>query len=1251
MRKPNKVLIGLIFILVMTGLALAQANFTTESITIRDGLSSNNVRDVIQDKYGYMWFATSDGLNKYDGYKITVFKAVPGDSTSLPSNSLYRFLEDKQGVLWISTSDGLAKYNRDRNTFSTYRVSTTIGDAVNGMIGLFEDSQGNLWVSTANGNLQFDREKEAFLRFDVMKIDNSIADFANAADATIEGSDGGLYTGSEAFGLLKFDYDASLFVQLPLKDNFQKKLEVARYFEITADKDNNLWLSTQKGLFKIDLDNNTSHDLTPFKKKVVTNPFWDNSITGLHIDKNQNIWIGTGRKGLYLFDSKKQSIEKLKTPPSEHNYTGFYTDDSGILWYGTTRGVRKYDFNRKPIETFKLTDEAEEAANKGVLSFYGSRIYQGWVWLGTQKGLYLFNKKNNTTIAAPKINQNLSRFIETPVNSIIESNDGILWIATNGEGLYSYNLNSGKFKNYKHKAYNTATIKHNQIHALFLDKYNTLWVGTHEGLNVFKKDNDALVTIPSFLNRNYDPELLVKINKLRTANKPVTSIINVGDYADLSKEFVLRKDSKILIYSLGEGLPQWNMVDFGWLESSAGDTVWNGGDFNETFFASGDQKNRITIGLLDLKGGRYKLRYKSDDSHSVQSYNAVPPQDSSYWGAQIFLLNDDEYTRYKEILENSINKPFLKGNDIQSIYEDSNNNMWVGTTEGVSKIDTNLTITNYIADETANNALSNKIVEDIIEDRNGNIWLATQNGLSKFDPLKNSFTRFSEKDGLPTSILKAIEMDDDGNLWVSSIKGISKIELNEKGEEQIIVNYDVKDGLQGYEFTDNASFKDESGKLYFAGLDGFNVFYPGSSNRTAPHLSLQNITVSNKSIHDLDESYSQDLEQLSEISLAHTQNDISFEFASLHFSRPDKNRLMYKMDGVDEEWQVGDRRFASYTNLDPGDYVFNLRGSNGDGVWSDEIKRINIHVAAPWYNNWIAYIIYAALFLGILYTVRRIEIGRQKKNAKILESQLRAEAAESKAKAAEAQAQVVEAENQRKSRELEEARQLQLSMLPKELPQLPHLDIAVYMQTATEVGGDYYDFHVGLDGTLTVVIGDATGHGMKAGTMVTAAKSLFNSYAPNPDILFSFREITRCIRQLNMGKMSMCLSMLKIQGDKLHMSSAGMPPSFIFRRDTRVVEEHLFKAMPLGTMEKFPYQIKDTTLQPGDTILLLSDGLPELENDRGEIYGYQRIRNGFENVAEKSPEEIVSYLKNEGAGWVNGADPDDDVTFVVIKVK
>ena len=207
------------------------------------------------------------------------------------------------------------------------------------------------------------------------------------------------------------------------------------------------------------------------------------------------------------------------------------------------------------------------------------------------------------------------------------------------------------------------------------------------------------------------------------------------------------------------------------------------------------------------------------------------------------------------------------------------------------------------------------------------------------------------------------------------------------------------------------------------------------------------------------------------------------------------------------------------------------------------------------------------------------------------------------------------------------------------------------MKTATEVGGDYYDFNVAMDGTLTIVLGDATGHGMRAGTMVTSAKSLFNSYAENPDILFTFREMTRCIKKMQFQSLAMSMTMLKIKNNKLLMSAAGMPPVYIFRRENRVIEEHLMKGMPLGTMEDFPYELKEMDLFKGDTLLLMSDGFPELQSDKNEIFGYRRAKNSFEEVAEKEPEEIISYLKEEGSRWANDKEPDDDVTFVVIKVK
>ncbi len=245
----------------------------------------------------------------------------------------------------------------------------------------------------------------------------------------------------------------------------------------------------------------------------------------------------------------------------------------------------------------------------------------------------------------------------------------------------------------------------------------------------------------------------------------------------------------------------------------------------------------------------------------------------------------------------------------------------------------------------------------------------------------------------------------------------------------------------------------------------------------------------------------------------------------------------------------------------------------------------------------------------------------------------------------------LENENQRKAIELEEARQLQLSMLPKELPKLPNLDIAVYMKTATEVGGDYYDFNVGVDGTLTVAIGDATGHGMKAGTIVSMIKALFASGGSRMDMKSYFKESSDALKGIELGRLMMAFLMLRINSHKLQFANAGMPPLFIYRNRLKEVEEMMIHGMPLGAVKDFPYEISEIEISSGDTILLLSDGLPELKNERSQQYGYTQVKEKFMLAAEKSPDEIVEYLKNSAAEWINGVEPDDDVTFVLIKIK
>jgi len=251
----------------------------------------------------------------------------------------------------------------------------------------------------------------------------------------------------------------------------------------------------------------------------------------------------------------------------------------------------------------------------------------------------------------------------------------------------------------------------------------------------------------------------------------------------------------------------------------------------------------------------------------------------------------------------------------------------------------------------------------------------------------------------------------------------------------------------------------------------------------------------------------------------------------------------------------------------------------------------------------------------------------------------------------ELQAERDRIENERKSKELEEARKLQLSMLPKELPDDPRFDIAVSMNTATEVGGDYYDFHLSKDGILTTVIGDATGHGLMAGTMVTATKSLFNSFASNPDILSTLSQMAVALRKMNFRLLSMSFAIVKINNKKLKISSAGMPPVLIHRKGSGTIEEIFLRGMPLGSSATYNYELREVELFEGDTIFMYSDGFPELFNRNKEMFGYDRVKKEIQRIAQMDSETIINELNKVVDNWVDGNDIEDDITFVVMKTK
>jgi serine phosphatase RsbU (regulator of sigma subunit) len=243
------------------------------------------------------------------------------------------------------------------------------------------------------------------------------------------------------------------------------------------------------------------------------------------------------------------------------------------------------------------------------------------------------------------------------------------------------------------------------------------------------------------------------------------------------------------------------------------------------------------------------------------------------------------------------------------------------------------------------------------------------------------------------------------------------------------------------------------------------------------------------------------------------------------------------------------------------------------------------------------------------------------------------------------------AENKRKSEELEQARKLQLSMLPEKVPELQNVDIAVFMKTATEVGGDYYDFKLDSDDTLTIAFGDATGHGMQAGSVVTATKSLFKSYANLKDPVQIQKEISGPLRLMGFNRLVMAMIIAKIKKYKLQVSVAGMPFPLIYRADSDEVEEIAIPGMPLGSFNDFPYKSEKLDLRKGDTLLFMSDGFQEMFNEKGEILGDERVIEGFKVSAQSSPEKIIAELIIIAENWAGTHPQEDDMTLMVIKFR
>ncbi|MFO7525465.1 MAG: SpoIIE family protein phosphatase [Ignavibacteriaceae bacterium] len=248
------------------------------------------------------------------------------------------------------------------------------------------------------------------------------------------------------------------------------------------------------------------------------------------------------------------------------------------------------------------------------------------------------------------------------------------------------------------------------------------------------------------------------------------------------------------------------------------------------------------------------------------------------------------------------------------------------------------------------------------------------------------------------------------------------------------------------------------------------------------------------------------------------------------------------------------------------------------------------------------------------------------------------------------QTELLESEYNRKSKELESARQVQLSMIPQSLPEHTRLDIAVSMKTASEIGGDYYDFHMSEDNMLTFAIGDATGHGAQAGAMVTAIKTLFSNYAPYMEVTEFLKKANHFIKQVKLPRLFMSLAVGKIYNNNIEISGVGLPPLILFRAGENIIEEIPLKGMPLGSFTNFPFVKRKIKIFPGDILMFLTDGLPELFNSKNEMFGYNRLKRIINANKSRTVDEMLHEISTSAEVWSDNQQQ-DDITILLFKVK
>jgi len=804
-------------------------------------------------------------------------------------------------------------------------------------------------------------------------------------------------------------------------------------YRIIQDSRGFMWFATEDGLNKYDGYNFTVYRNDPDDSfSLSDNLIW--TLQESHTGDKHVLWIGTKYGGLSRMDLETEKFTHFKNDPDDpqslsNNWVVSICEDSfGDLWIGTNGGTNKFNRETEKFVRYQNDPKDPNSLSHNINSTICESLIDGTsiLWIGTKAGLNKFDRKTGKFIRYQHDRYNFNSLSHNLIEYLYADSSGTLWITTNNGGLNKFNIHSEQFTRFEYDPNNKNGISSNMTGTILEDKIQgkkVLWVDSFNGLNKLDLETEQF----THYKHNPDNPNSLSDNRLWTTYKDKTGIIWIGTYGGGLNKFDpgrlnfthlqqetgnLNSLSHNVITSITES--EYYGPNVFWIGTR--DRGFNKYDRNTGSFthylhdpdnenslindlvytileSSYPERNELWIGTvngldkLDLKTMKFTHYQNEDgDPYSI-SNNIIKSIFEDNTGKLWIGTRNGGLNKFDRTSGKFHQKKYNIGETL-AIFEDNTGTLWVGTYRGLARYNRDTDdFTYHEHDPGDSTSLSNRSVLSMYEDKSFRLWIGTRDGLNLFNRVTNRFIRYKVINGLPNNVINGILEDDFGNLWLSTNHGLSKF----NPEQNTFRNYDLLDGLQSNQFMTGAFCLSNNGEMFFGGVKGINVFYPESirDNLHIPDVYLTDFKIFNKKVDvktemlkDRNGKYylPKHISNISEITLSNKESVFSLEFAVLDYHSPQKNQYAYKMEGVDPDWVYTDasRRFATYTQLDPGEYIFRVKGSNNDDVWNEEGTSLKIIITPPWWRTTWAYAIYVFFFALTLYALRTYDKKRQR---------------------------------------------------------------------------------------------------------------------------------------------------------------------------------------------------------------------------------------------------------------------------------